>query len=155
MFASFVILVLLAPALPPMQHMAFLEGTWSCTISSSGGRQMETDHNTATMGGKWIHISGRVAAGMGRPARTYDGFLGPDPNAHGWVYDFVDSFGDYGTFKSKDAPDAKTQTWIGLDAMGPNDRFTLRTLSAAKYTIDFVLVLRGHAAHTHQVCNKT
>ncbi|MGB6986152.1 MAG: hypothetical protein WBD74_09300 [Candidatus Aquilonibacter sp.] len=156
---SFVILALLSAALPAsastMSHIAFLEGTWSCTISSPGGKQTEIDHNSATLGRKWMHFAGSVAAGMGRPARTYDGYLGPDPNTHGWVYDFVDSFGDYGIFKSSEAPDAKTQTWIGLDAMDPNDRFTFHALSTTKYTIDFVLVVNGHAAHTHQACTKT
>lgn len=135
--------------------MAFLEGTWSCTISSSAGKQMEIDHNTVTLDGKWMHFAGSVAAGMGRPARTFDGYLGIDANTHGWVYDFVDSFGDYGIFKSSDAPDAKTQRWIGLDAKDPNGGFTFHTLSAAKYTIDFVLFVNGRAARTHQVCTKT
>ncbi len=138
-----------------MQHMAFLEGTWSCTITSTGGKQTEIDHNTAVMGGKWMHFAGSVAAGMGRPARTYDGYLGTDANTHRWVYDFVDSLGDYGIFKSSDAPDAKTQTWTGLDATDPNGGFTFHTLSATKYTIDFVLVTNGHATQTHQVCTKT
>lgn len=135
--------------------MAFLEGTWRCTITSAGGQQTEIDHNAAIMGGKWIHFAGSVAAGMGRPARTYDGYLGTDSTTHQWVYDFVDSLGDYGIFKSNDAPDARTQRWTGLDATDPNGGFTFHTLSATKYTIDFVLVVNGHAVHTRQVCTKT
>jgi hypothetical protein len=155
----FVILALLSGPLPatasPMQHMVYLAGAWTCTISGPSGTQTETDRNTATLGGTWMHIAGSVGAGMGRPARTYDGYLGMDPNTHGWVYSFVDSFGDYGIFKSNDAPDAKTQRWTGLDATDPNGGFTLRALSPSRYTIDFVLVVNGHAARTHQVCIKT
>jgi len=159
MLRSLAILGVLQAAQPaaasPVQHMAFLAGTWNCTITSSAGEQRETDHNTAAMDGKWMHIAGRVGAGMGRPAHTYNGYLGSDPNTHGWVYAFVDSFGDYGIFKSSDAPDARTQRWTGLDATDPNGGFTFHTLSAAKYTIDFVLVMNGHALHTHQVCTKS
>lgn len=57
-----------ARAATPMQQMSFLKGVWSCSISSPLGHQTEIDHN-APIGEAWIHISGAISAGMGRPAR--------------------------------------------------------------------------------------
>jgi hypothetical protein len=152
--ATAVLSAIPAAALPQIAHVAFLEGSWTCTISSAAGAQHEVDRNVA-LGASWVHLAGNVTAGMGRPAHTYDGYVGIDSAKHVWVYSYVDNLGGYGIFTTSDAPDAKTQRWIASYPPDPNGGFTLHAISSTRYAIDFTLPMNGRRLAVHQVCTKT
>jgi hypothetical protein len=134
-----------------MQEMSFMQGVWSCSISSPLGHQTEIDRNAA-IGETWMHISGEVSAGMGRTASHYDGYLGRDGVHHTWVYIFVDARGGYGAFQSTASPNARTQNWVGVYPANANGSFVLHHLSDARYVIDFPLMIGQTKAFVHQDC---
>jgi hypothetical protein len=140
-----------ASAATPMQEMAFMRGVWSCSISSPLGHQTEIDRN-ATLGETWMHISGEVSAGMGRPASHYDGYLGRDASRDAWVYIFVTAFGGYGAFESAASPRSPTQQWIAVYPAHSNGSFVLYHRSDTRYVIDFPLTVGKTKTFVHQDC---
>jgi hypothetical protein len=150
--AAVVILVCAIPAYAatPMQEMAFMKGTWSCSVSSPLGRQTEIDHNAAD--GAWMHISGDVSAGMGRPATHYDGYLGRGAARNSWVYIYVDAGGGRAVFESAASPRSRNQNWITAYPAHGAGSFVLHYLSETRYVIDFPLTLGKRKAFIHQDC---
>jgi len=140
-----------ASAATPMQEMSFMKGVWSCSISSPLGHQTEVDHNAA-IGKTWMHISGEVSAGMGRPASHYEGYLGRDSVHDAWVYIFVDARGGYGAFQSTASPRSRTQKWIDVYPVHGNGSFVLHHLSHTWYVIDFPLMIGKKKTFVHQNC---
>jgi len=138
-------------AATPVQEMSFMKGVWSCSISSPLGHQTEIDRNAA-IGSTWIHISGEVSAGMGRPSSHYDGYLGPDGAHDAWVYIFVDALGGYGAFQSTASPRSRTQHWIGVYPAHRKGSFVLHHLSDTRYVIDFPLMIGQTKTFVHQDC---
>jgi hypothetical protein len=135
----------------PMQEMSFMQGVWSCSISSPLGHQTEIDRNT-TIGEMWMHISGEVSAGMGRPASHYDGYLGRDRSRDAWVYIFVTALGGYGAFQSTASPRSPTQHWIAVYPAHTNGSFVLHHRSDTRYIIDFPLTIGTTKTFVHQDC---
>ncbi|MGD0052669.1 MAG: hypothetical protein ABSD03_12775 [Vulcanimicrobiaceae bacterium] len=140
-----------AAAATPMQEMSFMKGVWTCSISGPLGHQTEIDRNTA-IGQTWIHISGDVSAGMGRPASRYDGYLGRDGVRGAWVYLFLTSSGGYGAFESATSPRSPSQHWIGVYPAHVNGSFVLHYLSPTRYVMDFPLTIGKTNAFLHQDC---
>ncbi len=141
---------LAASATTPMQGMSFMNGEWSCSISSPLGHQTEIDRNQPM--GVWMHISGDVSAGMKRAATHYDGYLGWDRAHDAWVYIFVDARGGYGEFQSTASPRSRTQPWIEAYPTQGNGSFVLHHLSDTRYVIDFPLTIGATKTSVRQDC---
>jgi hypothetical protein len=142
-----------ASAATPKQEMAFMKGAWSCSVTSPLGRQTEIDHNASD--GAWMHISGDVSAGMGRPATHYDGYLTRDGARNAWVYVYVDAGGGHAVFESMASPRSRDQNWIAAYPAHGAGSFVLHYLSEKRYVIDFPLLLDKKKAFIHQDCRRT
>lgn len=88
---------------------------------------------------------------MGAPASVGTAYLGYDAQMHRWIYDEIDSVGEYFVTKSE-SPRLSNSSWTSAFPAG--DVSTIRVISRSQYTVDGRYVENGKASAFHQVCKR-
>ncbi len=124
-------------------------GNWACVLKSGGATYLSSAANSVW--GSWIKEEITFPAQMGQQASVGTAYLGYDATTHRWIYDEIDSVGEYFVTKSE-SPRLSNSSWTSAFPTG--DASTIRILSRSQYTIDGRYLENGKASSFHQVCTR-
>src|SRR5271167_693864 len=81
-----------ASAAIPEELQSFA-GNWACVLKSGGATYLSSSANAVW--GSWIKEEITFPAQMGEPASVGTAYLGYDAAMHRWIYNEIDSVGEY------------------------------------------------------------
>ncbi len=137
-----------ASAALPKELQSFA-GSWSCVLKSGGTTYLSSSANAVW--GNWIKEEIAFPAQMGQPASVGTAYLGYDAETHRWIYNEVDSVGEYFMTKSE-SPRLSRSSWTSIYPAG--DVSTIRIVSPTQYTIDGRYSENGKTSAFHQACTR-
>jgi len=124
-------------------------GNWACVLKSGGATYLSSAANSVW--GSWIKEEITFPAQMGEPASVGTAYLGYDAKMHRWIYNEIDSVGEYFITKSE-SPRLSNSSWTSAFPTG--DVSTIRVISRSQYTIDGRYLENGKTSLFHQVCTR-
>jgi hypothetical protein len=149
-FAGFLLLAATSTASAAMpEGLAGFAGNWACVLKSGGATYLSSSANSVW--GSWIKEEIAFPAQAGEPASVGTAYLGYDAAMHRWIYDEIDSVGEYFMTKSE-SPRLSNSSWTSAFPTG--DVSTIRVLSRSHYTIDGRYLENGKASSFHQACTR-
>jgi hypothetical protein len=124
-------------------------GNWACVLKSGGATFSSSAANSVW--GNWIKEEIAFPAQMGEPASVGTAYLGYDAKLHRWIYNEIDSVGEYFITASA-SPKLSNSSWASVFPTGGVS--TIRVVSRSHYTIDGRYVENGKTSSFHQVCTR-
>lgn len=137
-----------ASAAMPKELQSFA-GNWACVLKSGGATYLSSSANSVW--GNWIKEEITFPAQMGQSASVGTAYLGYDATMHRWIYNEIDSVGEYFITKSESRR-LSNSSWASAFPTG--DVTTIRVISRSKYTVDGSYVANGKTSSFHQVCTR-
>jgi hypothetical protein len=129
-----------------------LAGTWTCVTHSSDGKTYQATV-VDTMYGKWLKVDSTYPAENGEPAGTGQAYFGYDPKHSRWIFNGVNTSGEYFTNYSSSTNLDGSQWHDGYPNMGGSA--VVHLTSHTKYTVDSKGPNeRGKMITEHEVCTK-
>jgi hypothetical protein len=125
-------------------------GNWKCALKAAGATYSNDAANSVW--GSWIKEELTFPAQMGEPASTGTAYLGYDAQAHLWIYNEIDSVGEY-FMKKSSSPKVGNSSWTSVFPTAGNAS-TLTVNSPAQYTIDGSYSENGKTTSFQQVCTR-
>jgi len=124
-------------------------GNWACVLKSGGATYLSSAANSVW--GRWIKEELAFPAQMGEPASVGTAYLGYDATTHRWIYNEVDSVGEYFVTKSE-SQRLSNSNWTSVSPTG--DVSTIHVISGSQYTIDGRYSENAKTSSFHQVCTR-
>ena len=124
-------------------------GNWACVLKSGGATYLNSAANSVW--GSWIKEELTFPAQMGEPASTGTAYLGYDAATHRWIYNEIDSVGEY-FINTSESPRLSNSNWTSAIPTG-NDS-AIRVISRSQYTVDGHYTENGKTSSFHQVCTR-
>ncbi|HTA38905.1 MAG TPA: hypothetical protein VK760_07510 [Candidatus Acidoferrales bacterium] len=125
-------------------------GNWSCVLKSGGSTYLSSAANAVW--GSWIKEEITFPAQMGQPASVGTAYLGYDAGTHNWIYNEIDSVGEYFITKSA-SPQVSNSSWTSAFPVA-GDSSAIRVASRSEYTVDGSYTENGKKSSFHQTCTR-
>jgi hypothetical protein len=125
-------------------------GNWACVLKSGGATYLSSSANSVW--GNWIKEEIAFPAQMGEPASVGTAYLGYDAQTHRWIYNEIDSVGEYFINASK-SPQLSKSNWTSVFPVTSNVS-SIDVVSGSQYTVDGHYSENGKVSSFHQVCTR-
>jgi len=125
-------------------------GNWSCVLKSGDATYLSSAANSVW--GSWIKEEITFPAQMGQPASLGTAYLGYDTTTHAWIYNEIDSIGEYFINKSE-SPKLSNSDWKSAFPV-TSGTAAIRIVSPSQYSVDGTYSENGKTSSFHQTCTR-